>query len=771
MRRNASNSRTAFSLVEMMAAMTVLSILAVGIGTTMVIASRAVDDGSAVNAQIPEARNIGDVIIADLNDALTITERTTKSITFTVPDRDEDGDDETIRYAWDGKQGGNLTRAYNGGTAIVIADDVQRFDLAYLIRTIKPLPRACCYANGTCSDESPDDCTSNGGLAKDRNTECETIDCIGACCKENGSCVDTTELSCTLNPSDRYRGDGSRCAEAVCPNALDVLMVVGDSSSPSTSDVAKKSLMESWGYSVTVVDDGANQSSIDAAVASADVAYVCETTMSATLGSKLVNVSIGVVNEELRLTDEFKFAVTLSTSATTTNATIIDNMHYITSPFGVLSVSITESDQPFTLNSGPMASGVQVLAEVSGEAALYVVEAGDALVGGSSAAGRRVQLPWGDSDFDASELTETGKTIMKRALEWAASKDEGTPYCGDSDCDADEDPCSCPKDCGTQTLSEQASFNCNDGVDNDCDGNTDCADTDCVADASCAGVCGDSNCDAGENACNCSADCGAAAISETGDTACADGLDNDCDGQIDCNDSECSAASSCVSICGDGSCNAGEGPCNCSTDCGAAPVTEANCEDSEDNDCDGDVDCDDSDCNGDEACVAACDCDGDYADNFETGNYDNSTGSLDWSATPWIEIGESNGSRAGFIVISSDLLSRRLKLCNASKGVMRAAGLCAGHSTTLSLLYRRQGLNNSSEYATVEISSDGNDGPWTEVARYAYALPGSDLVYLSDNIDISAYATETTWIRIITSSSMNSADIIFFDNVQVTCSP
>ena len=90
MSRGAPTIRKAFSLVEMMAAMTVLSILAVGIGATMAIASRAVDDGTAPGSQIPEARNIGDVIIADLNDALTITERTDKSITFTVPDRDDD---------------------------------------------------------------------------------------------------------------------------------------------------------------------------------------------------------------------------------------------------------------------------------------------------------------------------------------------------------------------------------------------------------------------------------------------------------------------------------------------------------------------------------------------------------------------------------------------------------------------------------------------------------------------------------------------------------
>lgn len=62
---------------------------------------------------------------------------------------------------------------------------------------------------------------------------------------------------------------------------------------------------------------------------------------------------------------------------------------------------------------------------------------------------------------------------------------------------------------------------CADGVDNDQDGLTDCADDDCDADAVCEG---------GE---------------EAEPEVCDDGVDNDLDGQADCDDSDCADVAPC----------------------------------------------------------------------------------------------------------------------------------------------------------------------------------------------------------------------------------
>jgi sialate O-acetylesterase len=55
-------------------------------------------------------------------------------------------------------------------------------------------------------------------------------------------------------------------------------------------------------------------------------------------------------------------------------------------------------------------------------------------------------------------------------------------------------------------------------------------------------------------------------------------------------------------VCGDDSCDPGEDPCNCASDCGVPPLEEINCTDDIDEDCDDYTDCDDSDCDSDLAC-------------------------------------------------------------------------------------------------------------------------------------------------------------------------
>ncbi len=119
---------------------------------------------------------------------------------------------------------------------------------------------------------------------------------------------------------------------------------------------------------------------------------------------------------------------------------------------------------------------------------------------------------------------------------------------------------------------------CDDGLDNDGDGQIDCADSDCLT----AEVCDASEID------------------------CGDEFDNDGDGDIDCDDSDCAGDAACVeTACDDGLDNDGDGQTDCAdSDClGTAACGESDCDDGSDNDNDGDIDCDDSDCEGDPACI------------------------------------------------------------------------------------------------------------------------------------------------------------------------
>ena len=104
----------------------------------------------------------------------------------------------------------------------------------------------------------------------------------------------------------------------------------------------------------------------------------------------------------------------------------------------------------------------------------------------------------------------------------------------------------------------------------------------------------------------------AIAITAPREDDCGDGVDNDEDGAVDCEDSDCEGDGACTEAgsCDDGIDNDGDGNTDCDDveDCPAdqAPcLTEMDCGDGVDNDEDGRTDCDDSDCEGAVGCEAA----------------------------------------------------------------------------------------------------------------------------------------------------------------------
>jgi hypothetical protein len=125
-------------------------------------------------------------------------------------------------------------------------------------------------------------------------------------------------------------------------------------------------------------------------------------------------------------------------------------------------------------------------------------------------------------------------------------------------------PCDCPPDCSEPASNEIPAVSCADGLDNDCDGAADCADSDCASDAACnVDPCGDGACDpaSGENRCTCAEDCGSPPPTET---RCTDGNDDDCDGLADGDDPDCIVTSGC----GNGVCEGnGEDCFTCPVDC------------------------------------------------------------------------------------------------------------------------------------------------------------------------------------------------------------
>ena len=98
----------------------------------------------------------------------------------------------------------------------------------------------------------------------------------------------------------------------------------------------------------------------------------------------------------------------------------------------------------------------------------------------------------------------------------------------DDDCDGAID--GADSDCGGGcTPTENPEVSCSDGIDNDCDGDIDDADSDCG---------------------------GGCTVTENPEVSCSDGVDNDCDGAIDSADSDCATGSACADHTDQTTCNA-----------------------------------------------------------------------------------------------------------------------------------------------------------------------------------------------------------------------
>lgn len=180
------------------------------------------------------------------------------------------------------------------------------------------------------------------------------------------------------------------------------------------------------------------------------------------------------------------------------------------------------------------------------------------------------QCPQCDNDGTC----EAGENCEDCPRDCAAS---GGAQCGNGVCETGEgeDCVTCPQDCnGDQSDLRRRSFCCGFGGDRPVGcGDWRCRSMgfQCTTQTSETSCCGDGQCSGSENGSSCDLDCGARPQE---------------------------------AVCGNGRCEPGETSCSCSQDCGAPPVEI--CNDGIDNDCDGSVDCNDADnCGGNALCLCA----------------------------------------------------------------------------------------------------------------------------------------------------------------------
>jgi hypothetical protein len=121
MRRGPGAPARSFTLIEVVAALAVASIIFLALGNTIYIATKAIpakDDPVVTSVQ---AAQVLDQVAGELETAVGVTDVTSRSIAFTVADRDGDGNAERLAYSWSGNAGDPLVRTYNGVSWNVLA--------------------------------------------------------------------------------------------------------------------------------------------------------------------------------------------------------------------------------------------------------------------------------------------------------------------------------------------------------------------------------------------------------------------------------------------------------------------------------------------------------------------------------------------------------------------------------------------------------------------------------------------------------------------------
>jgi prepilin-type N-terminal cleavage/methylation domain-containing protein len=118
-----------YTLMELVVGMALASILLLGMASTAFVASHAMPNSEQDPEASIKAGQIMDQIAEELGSALSVTQLTATSVTFTVAARNGDPIPERICYSWSGTPGGPLTRQYDGGEVLTLAASVNLFSL------------------------------------------------------------------------------------------------------------------------------------------------------------------------------------------------------------------------------------------------------------------------------------------------------------------------------------------------------------------------------------------------------------------------------------------------------------------------------------------------------------------------------------------------------------------------------------------------------------------------------------------------------------------
>lgn len=209
--------------------------------------------------------------------------------------------------------------------------------------------------------------------------------------------------------------------------AINVLMVTTNNGWLTAFESGRKSMLESYGYTVNTIWDGASQATFNTAFANNRAVYLPDEATDVEIGYKLRGATIGVFCEHLSLADEFGFCSGTATTSTSSTINVINNTHYITSVFAMGNLTLGSGLYNIVNMAGTTAPGGVVLATIGINNSVVAIDTGATLANTYNASnvafGRRVQYPLPISINDGTTFNTNPYTLANRMLWWAAGLD------------------------------------------------------------------------------------------------------------------------------------------------------------------------------------------------------------------------------------------------------------------------------------------------------------------------------------------------------------
>lgn len=154
-----------------------------------------------------------------------------------------------------------------------------------------------------------------------------------------------------------------------------------------------------------------------------------------------------------------------------------------------------------------------------------------------------------------------------------------------------------------------------------------------------------------------------------------------------------------------------------------------------------------------------------YLDQFESANYNNSDGTLDWSGDAWEEVGDDSSPLVGGFGSDIFITGGALRLRDDNNRISRRLDLTnyLGGTGILSFDYSESGFDDDNDYLVIDIRGGGSG--WQTLGT----LQGSSVGAGSASYPIDSFIADDTEIRFSTSTSisMGNRDYIDIDNVAV----